>query len=64
MGHRHPASRTTRNLSFVQQILFKADATGPGEPVRLFRHARVAGFSVNLNQDNVLTRYSGKVDRR
>lgn len=48
---------------FVQQILFKADANGPGEPVRLFRHKRVAGFSVTVNQDDVLTHYSGKVDR-
>lgn len=48
---------------FVQQILFKADASGPGEPVRLFRHTRVSGFSVTLNQGGVATRYSGAVDR-
>ena len=48
---------------FVQQILFKGDASRPGEPVRLFRHRRITNFSVTLPENGVATEYHGTVER-
>lgn len=48
---------------FVQQILFKANAAGPGEPVRLFRHRRVKSARVTLPQDGESVEYDMSVER-
>lgn len=54
---------------FVQQILFKGNATAPEEPVRLFRHMQVKNVSVTRSETDwatkklIETEYNGTVER-